>query len=300
MVSIFEGFLLVFVFLLILTVVALLMKVDQLEQVPQNIRKRSDVQMTRQEQQENARALKEAELHAEQLRHVGRPDGPLAKAQENLTALTETKTQLQSTEQFLQEARSRIIVLEHERASGTPQQSAGSSNATSHPAQAARIQDLENQLASSRTEFDRLFQEYQTRIVAKRVKSNVWRPRDDGEMKQEFFRLSGRTREWSRRFNPGDDSLKPTLSSHLTNVDYQTLLKSLKDVVHFETETLPPYLEQGYGQKLPLQALLAHDIYTKVFQNPFSCLGSAGQQFFELYQKLLTCRYLSQPLVVLG
>jgi hypothetical protein len=150
--------------ILLIVVVALVQALGSAQQQPQNQRipatnSKSDTK----ELENNVRILEAAHHQAsDQLNHLVRPDGPVANAEKNFKALTECQNQLQSVESVLQETQSKLIVLEHEKAAGTPQQSTYTSKANTsdksvkETTQTARIQELEDQLASSRSQYNKL------------------------------------------------------------------------------------------------------------------------------------------------
>jgi hypothetical protein len=97
---------------------------------------------------------------------------------------------------------------------------------------------------------------------------------DDSSVESDFGQLARRMDRWSKDRTVNSGSFNEKLSSTLNKVNYNTLLESLKCIARFKTTELPPIPELERRQTMLLRSLLAHDVYTKVFKNPFSCMGS--------------------------
>ncbi|EDO01359.1 predicted protein [Sclerotinia sclerotiorum 1980 UF-70] len=94
-----------------------------------------------------------------------------------------------------------------------------------------------------------------------------WAPVEDSKVMEDLGRLKRDMRSWAKKVSSND------MDAVLKSLDKRRLRNALEHVVVFEHGELPQGLSSRKVPALLLSALLAHDIYTTIFRDPFFFLG---------------------------
>jgi hypothetical protein len=100
----------------------------------------------------------------------------------------------------------------------------------------------------------------------KQMESARWLPKEENKVMADLERLKTNMRSWAKQASIKDVSLLQSLGAD----DHASMVQVLAQVVVLENNQLPKVLlAAARAQVLLLNALLAHSVYTSVFQDPF-------------------------------
>jgi hypothetical protein len=101
------------------------------------------------------------------------------------------------------------------------------------------------------------------------MESGRWLPREDSKVVGDLDRIKRNMRSWAKGTSIKDMSSLQTLDS----ISRAALMKDLSHMVLLENNQLPQGLSTPKSPSLLLNALVAHDVYTSIFRNPFFFLN---------------------------
>jgi hypothetical protein len=123
----------------------------------------------------------------------------------------------------------------------------------------------------------------------KGMESGVWLPTEESRVKGDLIRIKTALARWSKQVAIADISYLDTIQ------DRSGFKEELSHVMILENDALPSGLKTKKGASLILSALVAHDLFTKVFASPFFFLDDgleekvripAQKLFVNLYQAM--------------
>jgi len=92
-----------------------------------------------------------------------------------------------------------------------------------------------------------------------------WLSTEESKVTGDLDRLRTNMRTWEK----GTPTHNMDLVQSLDKAEYSVLFKDLAEVCLLENDQLPQGLSSSKGSSLLLNALLAHNVYTTLFRNPF-------------------------------
>jgi hypothetical protein len=123
----------------------------------------------------------------------------------------------------------------------------------------------------------------------KGMESGVWLPTEESRVKGDLIRIKTALARWSKQVAIADISYLDTIQ------DRSGFKEELSHVMILENDALPSGLKTKKGASLILSALVAHDLFTKVFASPFFFLDDGLEEkvriptqklFVNLYQAM--------------
>jgi hypothetical protein len=99
----------------------------------------------------------------------------------------------------------------------------------------------------------------------KQMESARWLPSEESKVSGDLYRIKREMRSWAKGTSIKEMSPIQTIDER----DFAGLMKDLSCVVLLENNELPKGLSTPKSPSLLLNALLAHDVYTNLFRNPF-------------------------------
>lgn len=137
------------------------------------------------------------------------------------------------------------------------------------------IQRYRSRIQVSEAEKNRIQDEHDTFICEQqkasfnRMESARWLPKQESEVMADLQRMKTTMRTWAKGVSIKDTSILQSLDVQ----DFGLLLQDLGQVVQLEDGQFPQVLYSATrAPVLLLNALLAHDVYTKFFLDPFFCI----------------------------
>lgn len=102
------------------------------------------------------------------------------------------------------------------------------------------------------------------------MKEASWIPKEDRKVRDDLSKLEGRIRSWVKRYAVAEISAL----GHISNAEKDTIVQQLKGYcVHDEWDSLAKSMRPGLGKRMAallINAMLAKDIFKKIFASPFS------------------------------
>ena len=122
-------------------------------------------------------------------------------------------------------------------------------------------------------------------------------PKEDHRVREEFVKLEENTRVWAKTYALPNIS---TLQAKFTDTEKNRVLSKLDDYYDGDWDRLVSCTKSLVQKRLPrilAQALLAKDIFEKIFDNPFLCFNEEtenaesyrspfGTQLIALYSEM--------------
>lgn len=148
-----------------------------------------------------------------------------------------------------------------------------------------RIDDLEKQNRDLREQIDDMAivqDQYESEIRNaqtrrfREMSSGRWLPQEDAKVQDNIAGLHRKIRNWSKSTAIQDMELLKRLTAEQDNA----LLATLSKVMKISDDVIPPEIHQIKSSRCPsllLNALLAHEVYTAMFQHPFAFLSTTEQ-----------------------
>jgi hypothetical protein len=159
-------------------------------------------------------------------------------------------------------------------------------------AEVREIESNRNKIQEKYTTFIRKQQEESF----KQMEPARWLPSEESKVVGDLHRIMRGMRSWAKGASIKDMSLLQKLDG----MDVADFMKDLSHVVLLENNQLPQGLSTPKSPSLLLNALLAHDLYTNIFRNPFFFLKDglgydlprAGPEdtLDEIYQSAQACK----------
>lgn len=129
------------------------------------------------------------------------------------------------------------------------------------------------------------------------LKKGTWMPKEDHRVREEFVKLEENTRVWAKTYALPNIS---TLQAKFTDTEKNRVLSKLDDYYDGDWDRLVSCTKSLVQKRLPrilAQALLAKDIFEKIFDNPFLCFNEEtenaesyrspfGTQLIALYSEM--------------
>jgi hypothetical protein len=114
-------------------------------------------------------------------------------------------------------------------------------------------------------------------------------PRDETKVKDDLDALKRSMKTWAR-----DAAIKIAAPwANFNEADLGSLSQALSPIAPSK-QGIPEGLSTPKIPGLLLNALLAHDVYEKIFQNPFLCFENGGTaQLTNMYTEILSCKLIS-------
>lgn len=130
----------------------------------------------------------------------------------------------------------------------------------------------------------------------KQMETGRWLPQEESKIKGDLDRLKRSMKSWSKDFSI--NSMTPLQSLMFGTDEELALIQCLSNVVRLDEGRLPPGLTTSKTPSLLLNAVLAHDVYKTIFENPFFFLRdqldyepprlSPDEKFNMIYHCMLT------------
>ncbi|PVH80367.1 hypothetical protein DL98DRAFT_418771 [Cadophora sp. DSE1049] len=131
----------------------------------------------------------------------------------------------------------------------------------------------------------------------KQMESSRWIPSEEGKVIGDLNRIKRDMKTWTKNTAIKDMAVVKALETS----DMEALMDSLANVVALDNRKLPEGLTTHKSPSIVLNALLAHDIYTSFFCNPFffiqgelehdSINSSGGNDLNEIYEMSQECKF---------
>jgi hypothetical protein len=156
--------------------------------------------------------------------------------------------------------------------------------------------DLDYSLSITQEDYDDMIRKQQEGVF-KQMDTGRWLPQEESKIKGDLDRLKRTMKSWAK-----DCSINSMahVQSLMEGTDEEVALsESLSNVVRLDGGRLPPGLTTTTSKtpSLLLNALLAHDVYKTLFENPFFFFNdqldyekprlAADAKFSQIYQSML-------------
>ena len=132
----------------------------------------------------------------------------------------------------------------------------------------AKVHEIESERNKIQENYDTVIRKLQEESF-KQMESGRWLPSEGSTVVRDLDRIKREMKSWAKGTSIKDRSPFHTLD--VMNV--ATLIKDLSYVVLLDNNQLPQGLSTPKSSSLLLNALLAHDVYTTIFRNPFFFLN---------------------------
>jgi hypothetical protein len=129
-----------------------------------------------------------------------------------------------------------------------------------------KVKELQYSLAMAEEARDDLIRKQQEENF-KQMDTGRWLPQEESKIKSDLDRLKRSMKSWSK--DCSISSMTPVQNLMQGTEEEIALIQCLSDVVRFDDGRLPPGLNTSKTPSLLLNALLTHDVYQSVFDNPF-------------------------------
>ena len=157
-----------------------------------------------------------------------------------------------------------------------------------------KVTELKYSLAMTEEARDDIVRKQQEQNF-KQMDTGRWLPQEESKIKGDLDRLKRSMKSWSKDFSINSMT---SLQSLMEGTDEEdALIQCLSNVVRLDEGRLPPGLTTPKVPSLLLNALLAHDIYKTIFENPFFFLRdqldndpprlAADEKFKTIYHSML-------------
>jgi hypothetical protein len=156
-----------------------------------------------------------------------------------------------------------------------------------------KVKDLQYSLAMAEEARDDLIRKQQEENF-KQMDTGRWLPQEESKIKGDLDRLKRSMKSWSKDYSIS--SMTPVENLMQGTEEEIALTQCLSNVVRLDDGRLPPGLNTSKTPSLLLNALLAHDVYQSVFDNPFFFLHdqldyepprlAPYEEFNKLYQMM--------------
>jgi hypothetical protein len=130
------------------------------------------------------------------------------------------------------------------------------------------VREIKSQRDVIQEQCDMVIRQYQEESF-KQMESARWLPSEESKVVGDLDRIRRDMRAWAKGTSIKDMSRL----QELDGVEYAALLKDLSYVALLENNQLPQGLSTPKSPSLLLNALLAHDIFSTIFRNPFFFLN---------------------------
>jgi hypothetical protein len=156
-----------------------------------------------------------------------------------------------------------------------------------------KFKELQYSLAMAEEARDDLIRKQQEENF-KQMDTGRWLPQEESKIKVDLDRLKRSMKSWSK--DCSISSMTPVQNLMQGTEEEIALTQCLSNVVRLDDGHLPPGLNTSKTPSLLLNALLAHDVYQSVFDNPFFFLHdqldyepprlAPYEEFNKLYQMM--------------
>lgn len=165
-----------------------------------------------------------------------------------------------------------------------------------------RYEDMCHHIRDLTSDRDKIQEQYETLILRQReesfakMESGRWLPLEESRVQQDFTRIKTQMRAWAKGAAIKDIATIQDIGEEQRS----SLMANLSRVAVIENNQLPGGLLTPKGPSLLLNALLAHDLYTFLFQSPFYFLNGdledvptglgVDDSLNEIYRLALDCK----------